>query len=149
VVTRFSAPVQTGPGAHPASCTMGTGSFPGVKSGRRVTLTPHSLIVPQSRKSRAIPVLPLWTVRPVQSLGACTRVHFTCMIRNPWVLPWGDSCIGRVTCFTGIGVSSLVDSRVFSGPHCPIHKAYSTYLPEDEPTKFESCRINQKLNINL
>ena len=28
---RFSPPVQTGPGAHPASCTMGTGSFPGVK----------------------------------------------------------------------------------------------------------------------
>jgi hypothetical protein len=27
----FSAPVQTGPGAHPASYTMGTGSFPGVK----------------------------------------------------------------------------------------------------------------------
>ena len=26
---RFSAPVQTGPGAHPASCTMGTESFPG------------------------------------------------------------------------------------------------------------------------
>ena len=24
-------PVQTGPGAHPASCKMGTGSFPGVK----------------------------------------------------------------------------------------------------------------------
>ena len=23
--------VQTGPEAHPASCTMGTGSFPGVK----------------------------------------------------------------------------------------------------------------------
>jgi hypothetical protein len=27
----FSAPVQTSPGAHPASYTMGTGSFPGVK----------------------------------------------------------------------------------------------------------------------
>jgi len=26
--TRFSAPVQTGPGAHPASYTMGTGYFP-------------------------------------------------------------------------------------------------------------------------
>ena len=38
---RFSAPVQTGLGAHPASCTMGTGFFPGVKSGRGVTLTPH------------------------------------------------------------------------------------------------------------
>ena len=29
----FSAPVQTGPGAQPASCTMVTESFPGVKSG--------------------------------------------------------------------------------------------------------------------
>jgi hypothetical protein len=25
---RFSAPVRTGPGANPASCTMGTGVFP-------------------------------------------------------------------------------------------------------------------------
>ena len=32
VGARFSAPVQTDPGTHPASCTMGTGSFPGVKS---------------------------------------------------------------------------------------------------------------------
>jgi len=42
---KFSAPVQTGPGTHPASCTMCTGSFPGVKSGRGVTLTPHPLLV--------------------------------------------------------------------------------------------------------
>ena len=28
---RFSASVQTGPGAYPASCTKGTGSFQGVK----------------------------------------------------------------------------------------------------------------------
>jgi hypothetical protein len=56
---------------------MGTGSFPGVKSGRGVTLTPHHLLVPRSRKGRAIPLLPLWAGRPVQSLSACTRVHFT------------------------------------------------------------------------
>jgi hypothetical protein len=37
---RFSAPVKTGPGAHPASCATGTRSFPGVKSGWGVTLTP-------------------------------------------------------------------------------------------------------------
>jgi len=73
----FSAPVQTGPGAHPVSCKMGTGSFPGVNSGRGVMLTPLPPLVPWSRKSRAIPLLPLWTVRPVQSLSACTRVHFT------------------------------------------------------------------------
>ena len=77
VEARFSAPVQTGPGAHPASCTMRSGSFPGVNSGRSLTLTPHPLLVPWSRKSRAIPLLPLWAVRPVQSLTACTRVQFT------------------------------------------------------------------------
>jgi hypothetical protein len=32
---------------------------------------------PQCLYSRAIPLLPLWTVRPVQSLSACTRVTFT------------------------------------------------------------------------
>jgi len=58
VGARFSAPVQTSPGAHPASCTIGTGSFPGVKSGRGVTLTPHPLLVPWSRKSTAKPLLP-------------------------------------------------------------------------------------------
>jgi len=45
---RFSAPVQTGPETHPASCTMGTGSFPGIRCGRGVTLTSHPLLVPRS-----------------------------------------------------------------------------------------------------
>jgi len=56
---------------------MGTGYFPGVKSGRSVTLTPHPLLVPWSRKNRAIPLLPLWSVRSVQNPSFCTRVHFT------------------------------------------------------------------------
>jgi len=86
VVARFSAPVQTGPGVHPASCKMGTGSLPGVKSGRGVTLTSQPLLVPWSWKSRAIPLLPLWAVRPVQSLSACTRVHFT--LHMVWVAYW-------------------------------------------------------------
>ena len=39
---KFSAPVQTGPGAHPASFKMGTGSFPGVKRpGRGADHPPH------------------------------------------------------------------------------------------------------------
>ena len=41
---RFSA-VQTGPGAHPAFCTIGIGSFPRVESSRVVPLTPHPLLV--------------------------------------------------------------------------------------------------------
>jgi hypothetical protein len=40
--TKFSAPVETGPGAHPTSYTMGTGYFPGVKwPGRGVDHPPH------------------------------------------------------------------------------------------------------------
>jgi hypothetical protein len=39
---RFPAPVQTGPGAHPASCTMGIGSSPG-ESGQGVALTTHPI----------------------------------------------------------------------------------------------------------
>jgi hypothetical protein len=42
VGAKYSAPVQTGPGAHPASYIMGTGSFPGVKRpGRGVEHPPH------------------------------------------------------------------------------------------------------------
>ena len=39
---KFSAPVQTGPGAHPASYTVGSGYFPGVKRPERgVGHPPH------------------------------------------------------------------------------------------------------------
>ena len=86
---RFSVPVETCPGAHPASCTMGTGSYLGVKSDRDVTLTPHPLLVPWSWKGRAIPLFPLYAVWPVQSLSACTRVTFTSL---PFFLQ-------TVTCF--------------------------------------------------
>jgi len=66
VGVRFSASVQNGPGTHPALCTMGTESFLGVNGGQ----------------GRAIPLLPLWAVRPVQSLSACTRVHFAQLLNN-------------------------------------------------------------------
>ena len=53
-------PVQTGPGAHPASRKMGNVSFPGVKCGRGVLLTTHPLLVPRSWKSRVIPLPTFW-----------------------------------------------------------------------------------------
>jgi len=53
-------PVQTGPRAQTASRKMGTGSFPGVKCGRSVLLTTHSLLVLRSWKCRAIPLPTLW-----------------------------------------------------------------------------------------
>jgi len=52
-----------------------------------MTLTPHPLLVSWSWKGRAIPLLPLWAVRPVQSLSACKRVHFTFTFTVPlWKL---------------------------------------------------------------
>jgi len=47
VAARFSAPVQTGPGAHPASCTIGTGFFTGGKEwpGRDADPSPPSNVV--------------------------------------------------------------------------------------------------------
>ena len=70
-------PCPDRPWGPPSLLYNGYRVFPGVKSGRGVTLTPHPLLVPWSRKGRAIPLLPLWAIRPVQSLNACTRVHFT------------------------------------------------------------------------
>ena len=67
VGARFSTPVQTSPGAHPASCTMGTGSFLGVKSGQGVTLTPHPLLVPLVIKEQS------YTSTPPVGRTACTE----------------------------------------------------------------------------
>ena len=53
-------PVQTGPVAHPASCTMGTMSFLGVKYGRSLPLTTHPFLVPWSWKSRVSTLRTLW-----------------------------------------------------------------------------------------
>jgi hypothetical protein len=46
---KFSATVQTGPEAHPPYCAVGTVSFPRVRCGRGVTLTPHPLLVLRSK----------------------------------------------------------------------------------------------------
>ena len=64
------------PWGPPSLLYNGYRVFPGGKErpGRDADSSP--LPVPCSRKSRAKPLLPLWAVRPVQSLSACTRVHF-------------------------------------------------------------------------
>ena len=81
VGTRFSTcpPDQTGPGAHPASCKMGTGSFLGVKCGRGVLLTPfqcrgHGRVEPYLYP----PSGPHWTCNGITLpllLGRCVLVN--------------------------------------------------------------------------
>jgi len=63
----FSAPVQTDPGAHPASFIMGTGSIPGVKrQGRGVNHPPPSSA---EFKERVRPYLYSLSEPPWQVIG--------------------------------------------------------------------------------
>jgi hypothetical protein len=71
-VGRDFPPVQTCPGAHPASYTTGTGSLPAVKYGRGVLLTTHHLLVPWSWKSGAVPLPTLWA-----TIGPATGTLYT------------------------------------------------------------------------
>ena len=62
---RFSAPVQTGPGTHPASYTMDTGSFKGVnRPGRDVDPSTPSNAVGHERVELYLysPYGPSWPV---------------------------------------------------------------------------------------
>jgi len=69
---RFSAPVHTSPGAHPASDIMGTRSLsPGVnRPGCGIDHPPP--LNTEIKKSRAIPLLPLWAPSP----RSLSRVNF-------------------------------------------------------------------------
>jgi hypothetical protein len=70
--------------SHLSRPALGPKQPPVVQNGLGVTLNPHHFLVPWSRKSRAKPLLPLWDTRPVQSLSACTRVHFTLPLQSKY-----------------------------------------------------------------
>ena len=73
---RFSTPIQTGPGAHPASCTMGTRSFPGGKEwpGCDADPSPPSSAIGHER-------VELYVCSPYGPYGLYrASVHFTCTI---------------------------------------------------------------------
>jgi hypothetical protein len=58
--TRSSAPVQSGPGAHPDSYTMGTGAFLGVKWPGCGTDHPPTSTAEVKKEIRALHLLALW-----------------------------------------------------------------------------------------
>jgi len=65
------------PRGPPSLLYNGYRVFPGGKERPGCDADPSPLLVPWSRKRRGIPLFPLWAVRPVQSLSACTRAYFT------------------------------------------------------------------------
>jgi hypothetical protein len=62
--------------------------FPEGKERAGRDADPSPLLVPLSRKSRAMPLLLLQVVRPVQSLSACTRLTFTFLLLLCLFLYW-------------------------------------------------------------
>jgi hypothetical protein len=86
--TRFFAHVQTGPGAHPASCTMGTGSFPGVKRpGCDADHPPPSSA--EIKKDQGYTSTPLWAFGLVMGylylyLLVCSEICKSCYNMAPW-----------------------------------------------------------------
>ena len=75
VGARFSTPVQTGPGDHPASCTVGTGLFHGIKRPGRGVIHP----TPSGAEVKETVELYLYSLLCV--FAACSRVTFT-FIKN-------------------------------------------------------------------
>ena len=110
---RYFPPVHPGPGTHSASCTMGTGSFPGVKYGRGVLLTTHPLLVSWSWKSRAIPLANLWA-----TTGSVTGTLYLYYLSN--------------ACFSLHGSTSLLKASMLpvlcQAPHSMSHTFVFTQL---------------------
>jgi hypothetical protein len=68
VGVQFFAHVQTAPGAHQSSCTMGTGSFPGVKRPRRGADHPPSSSAEVTKVYSYTSIHPIGQFRPVTGL---------------------------------------------------------------------------------
>jgi hypothetical protein len=86
---RFSASVQTGPGAHPASYTMGTGPFPGVKRpGRGVDHPPPSTVAVKER-------VQLYLYFKSEPFLACCRVNLPFYYRRSIVREIRPVCEGN------------------------------------------------------
>ena len=101
-------PVQTGPGTHPASCTVGTGVFPGgkVRPGRAVDHSPP--LVPRSLKSRAIPLPTFWATTGPLTGTIYLLPLFLCTSSGLWGME-----IRRLALFTlALDASELSASRL-------------------------------------
>ena len=93
---RFSAPVQTGRGAHLTSCTMGTGSFQRVKSGRGLTLTPHPFWCRGHERLELYRYSPCGPYRVSVPVQGCTLPYLSACIRVTFTLP---QCLYKVALY--------------------------------------------------
>jgi hypothetical protein len=112
-----------------------------------VTLTHHPLLVPWSIKSRAIPLLPLWAVRPVQysytstppmGRSACTEPRCLYSTAIPLLPLWAvrpvqslSACTVQLYLYSPYGPYSLYKASV------PVQYSYTSTPPMDHTARTE------------
>ena len=97
--------------------------------------------------SRAIPLLPLWAVRPVQSLSACTvqlylyspqylytKVHFTFLLAH-------------VFCFVTLNIR-IIDTGCFNGKYRFHSKDPMIPIATTQPSKMKTVRLTETPDTN-
>ena len=89
--------------------------FPGSKERPRRDAAPHPLLVPWSRKSRAIPLLLLRAVRSVQSVSFCTRGHLYLYLTVNYIAENCQRCILQNYRQLENYCNTVVLNRVFCG----------------------------------
>jgi len=104
-------------------------------------LTPHPLLVPWSRKSSAIPLLPLWAVRSVQSLN--TTVHFTFTYSSipelPYELYWATVPLQRCTLLLPIPLLPLCAVRPVQSLNACTRVHFTFNLTSNPPLCLSAC----------
>jgi hypothetical protein len=150
VGARFSAPVQTGPGDHPASCTMGTGSLPGVKRPRRgVDHPPH--LAPWLKKE-----LSYTLTAPLDLRGLFWDKHYRLLLKTVKCRFRCPCCLGRfaaavsnpaegvdicLLCCEGSGLCDELITRPEESHRLPVSCLYYRNIHNEATWVRECCRV--------
>jgi hypothetical protein len=128
---RFSAPVQTGHGAHPASYTTGTGSFSGVKRpgrGAEHPPPPNAQVKERVELFICSPIGPSWPVLRWTSifylLASLSKIHILSTQR--WTNPGRQ--VNMATKFCTFFMLSILSCYTLKWTEYCLHNSYHTYF---------------------
>jgi len=105
---------------------------------------PSPLLMPWSRKSTTIALLPLWAVRPVQSLSVCTRVYLTLPYKK-MVFDYSKDCLLHFSKGLQLRWQSTCGESVNSGAHkrCYPHRPHMATQNFERSTNTHHLRVTE------
>jgi hypothetical protein len=133
---RFCAPVQTGPGDHPATYTMGTGFFPWVSGRRGIDHPPY--LAPRLKKEQS------YTSAPPLGLRGCSRVNFS--------FNWQNTTKAFVILYYGlhIGFQRQMDMVPSENERTPYDKrVVAAWYERNQDFLVLTLRLNVLLNTKV